>query len=54
MHLGPGIGTFSTTRKGDKKLIYCYIDKSFVLFNVKEDMGEANNVVEQDKEKVKM
>ena len=40
---GPGIGTTSTIRKGDWKLIYWYGDRQFELYNIREDIGEQNN-----------
>ena len=50
---GPGIGTTSTVRSGDWKLIYYYRDESFELFNIKEDIGELNNLADSNPEKVK-
>lgn len=41
---GPGIGASSVIRKGDWKLIYYHIDQSFELFNIKDDIGEVNNL----------
>lgn len=41
---GPGIGPTSTIRKGDWKLIYYHTDESYELFNIKEDLGELNNL----------
>lgn len=41
---GPGIGAFSAVRKGDWKLIYYHLDESFELFNIKEDIGESQNL----------
>ena len=41
---GPGIGSFSSMRKGDWKIIYYHDSGEFELFNVKEDLGEENNV----------
>lgn len=41
---GPGIGTTSTIRKGDWKLIYWYQDQSFELFNIDKDIGEEYNL----------
>lgn len=40
---GPGIGTTSTIRSGDWKLIYWYQDRHFELFNIKNDIGEKEN-----------
>lgn len=50
---GPGIGTTSTVRSGDWKLIYYYEDQHFELFNIKEDIGELNDLTEVHPEKVK-
>jgi arylsulfatase A-like enzyme len=44
---GPGIGASSTIRKGDWKLIYYYENQSFELFNIKEDIGEYNNLADE-------
>lgn len=41
---GPGIGTTSTIRNGDWKLIYWYRDQRFELFNIREDIREQNNL----------
>ncbi|GJM31388.1 MAG: sulfatase [Saprospiraceae bacterium] len=45
---GPGIGAFSAIRKGDWKLIYYHLDQSFELFNIKEDIGESQNLAAQN------
>ncbi|MCD4735797.1 MAG: sulfatase-like hydrolase/transferase, partial [Bacteroidales bacterium] len=45
---GPGIGTSSTIRSGDWKLICFYKDQHFELFNIKEDIGEQNNLSEEN------
>uniref|UniRef100_UPI003217540B sulfatase n=1 Tax=uncultured Draconibacterium sp. TaxID=1573823 RepID=UPI003217540B len=50
---GPGIGATSTVRSGDYKLIYYYRDQHFELFNIKEDIGEQNNLAEKYPEQVK-
>ena len=50
---GPGIGTTSTIRSGDWKLIYYYEDKHFELFNITEDIGELNNLAATEKARVK-
>jgi arylsulfatase A-like enzyme len=50
---GPGIGATSTIRSGDWKLIYYYENQKFELFNIPEDIGELNNLAEEEKEKVK-
>lgn len=44
---GPGIGTTSTIRKGDWKLIYYYDTGIKELFNIKEDIGEKYNLVSE-------
>jgi len=41
---GPGIGTTSTVRSGDWKLVYWYKDQRSELFNIREDIGEQNNL----------
>lgn len=50
---GPGIASFSTIRKEDWKLIYYHLDKRFELFNIKNDIGETNNLANLEKEKLK-
>jgi arylsulfatase A-like enzyme len=50
---GPGIGATSTIRSGDWKLIYYYENQKFELFNIPDDIGELNNLAEDEKEKVK-
>ncbi len=50
---GPGIGTTSTVRSKDWKLIYYYHNQSFELFNISEDIGELNNRAEASPERVK-
>lgn len=40
---GPGIGTTSTIREGDWKLIYYYETGEKELFNIHNDIGEAIN-----------
>tara|TARA_R110002049_G_scaffold68233_3_gene176960 strand:+ start:10183 stop:11745 length:1563 start_codon:yes stop_codon:yes gene_type:complete len=44
---GPGIGASSSTRVGDWKFIYYYNDGSMELFNLKEDIGETNNLINE-------
>jgi arylsulfatase A-like enzyme len=51
---GPGIGTTSTIRIGDWKLIYWYKDQKFELYNIQEDIGENNNLAQKYPEKVKV
>lgn len=41
---GPGIGATCSVRSGDWKLIYYYQDGKKELFNIKEDIGEKNNL----------
>lgn len=50
---GPGIGASSTIRLGNWKLIYYHADRSFELFNLAQDIGEANNLDETESEKLK-
>ena len=50
---GPGIGTTSSIRKGDWKLVYWYKDQHFDLFNIREDIGEEHNLAEENPGKVK-
>jgi len=50
---GPGIGAASTIRKGDWKLIYFHNQENFELFNVKEDISESKNLIEENPEKAK-
>ena len=38
---------YSAIRLGDWKLIYWYVDERVELFNVLEDIGEANNLAQQ-------
>ena len=44
---GPGIGPSSAIRLGDWKLIYYHASQRCELFNLAEDLGEQNNVAEQ-------
>lgn len=50
---GPGIGASSSVRLGDFKLIYYHADQRFELFNVREDIGEKNNLAATSPDKVK-
>ena len=43
---GPGIGASSTIRKGSWKLIYFHADRHMELYNITEDIGETNNLLE--------
>ncbi|MCS5490014.1 sulfatase [Algoriphagus limi] len=47
---GPGIGTTSTIRKGDWKLIYWYKNQKLELYNLAEDIQEENNLASQNPE----
>jgi len=49
---GPGIGASSTVRRGDWKLIYYHADRSFELFDLADDIGEANNLAAVRPDKV--
>lgn len=51
--LGPGIGSTSTVRMGDWKLIYYHADRSFELFNLDSDIGETSNQVGENPAKLK-
>lgn len=50
---GPGIGTTSTIRSGDWKLIYWYKDQSFELYNIASDIEEKINLVNSEPGKTK-
>lgn len=50
---GPGIGATSTIRSGNWKLIYFYEDQHLELYNISEDIGELQNMINQKPEKVK-
>jgi len=41
---------FSSTRKGDWKLIYFRTDEHFELYNLKNDIGETNNLMDKHKD----
>lgn len=41
---GPGIGSFSSIRKGEWKLIYYHENNQFELFNIHQDIGEHADV----------
>ena len=45
---GPGIGAHSAIRRGDWKLIYYHADRRFELFNLADDIGEADNRIDRD------
>ena len=44
---GPGIGTYSSIRSGDWKLIYWYQNQNFELYNIKEDIEEKSNLFKE-------
>ena len=44
---GPGIGPSSTVRQGDWKLIYYHLDRRYELFNLAEDLGENQSLVDE-------
>lgn len=50
---GPGIGTNSTIRKGDWKLIYYYNTGKKELFNITADIGETKDLASSNPELVK-
>ena len=50
---GPGIGAASTLRKGDFKFIYYHADRRMELFNIKEDIGEAHNLADENADKLR-
>lgn len=50
---GPGMGPSSTIRHGDWKMIYYHADQKFELFNLRDDLGETNNLVNEKPEKLK-
>tara|TARA_R110002049_G_scaffold4601_5_gene32519 strand:- start:723135 stop:723599 length:465 start_codon:yes stop_codon:yes gene_type:complete len=43
---GPGLGPGSTIRHGDWKLIFYHSDQRFELFNLATDLGETENLVD--------
>lgn len=50
--IGPGIGSTSSVRLGDWKLIYYHADRHFELFNLNEDIGESQNLAEKEPAKL--
>lgn len=50
---GPGIATASAVRLGDWKLVYYHEDRHMELFNLREDIGETRNRVDENPEKVR-
>jgi arylsulfatase A-like enzyme len=49
---GPGIGTTSSIRSGDWKLIYWYKNQHFELYNIKNDIKEQYNLADDHRDKV--
>lgn len=45
---GPGIGASSAVRKGDWKFIYFHADRRMELYNLKSDIGETKNVIDEN------
>ncbi len=45
---GPGIGPYSAVRRGDWKLIYFHEDQRTELYNLERDIGETNDLSEQE------
>lgn len=43
---------YSSVRKGDWKLIYFHIDRKLELYNLREDIGEENNLAKENPEKL--
>lgn len=50
---GPGIGATCAIRDGDWKLIYYYADGRKELFNIRQDIGEKNNLAASEPSLVK-
>lgn len=50
---GPGIGAASAVRTGDFKFIYFHASRKMELYNIKEDIGETTNLLEEYPEKAK-
>ena len=48
---GPGIGSYSAVRQGDWKLIYFHTNRSFELYNLKNDIQEKDNLFHSNSEK---
>ena len=44
---------YSSVRKGDWKLIYFHMDRTFELYNLKNDIGEEENLLEINKTKAR-
>ncbi|MNY10960.1 Arylsulfatase [compost metagenome] len=50
---GPGINYFSAIRQGDWKLVYSMRSEKKELYNLKEDIGEVNDLATKYPEKMK-
>jgi arylsulfatase A-like enzyme len=50
---GPGIGASSAVRKGDWKFIYFHADRRMELYNLRLDIGETENLISQEQDKVR-
>lgn len=50
---GPGIGATCTVREGDWKLIYYYQTGEMELFNIREDIGETQNLASTEPTRVR-
>ena len=50
---GPGIGASSAVRKGDWKFIYFHADRRMELYNLRLDIGETNNLVNENTDVVR-
>ena len=48
-----GIGPFTAIRLGDWKYIYTYDDQQSFLYNLREDIGEQNNLLSEQTEKAR-
>lgn len=48
---GPGIGTTSSIRQGDWKLIYWYKTQEMELYNIAEDLSEHRNLIKEQPKK---
>ncbi|NWJ52514.1 MAG: sulfatase [Bacteroidetes bacterium] len=50
---GPGIGTFSSVRLNDWKLIYYHTSQKIELFNITNDISETKNLADKEQTMVK-
>lgn len=50
---GPGIGASSAIRRGDWKFIYFFLGERMELYNLKNDIGETTNLINEYPEKAK-